>query len=66
MFVGIYLLIYFLFFYNSVVTKFKIGTAKQKLASKTAHDKLTKQTVVSLWLRWSTVKAKTWLVFVPR
>lgn len=41
-----------------------IGTAKQKLASETAH-KLTTQTAVSLWLRWSTVKARTLLVFVP-
>lgn len=60
-----YLFTYLFLFYNFVVTEFMIGTAKQKLARKTAHNKLTTQTVVSLWLRWLTVKAKTLLVFVP-
>lgn len=41
-----YLFTYLFLFYNSVVTE----TAKQTLARKTAHNKLTMQTVVSLWL----------------
>lgn len=60
-----YLFTYLFLFYNFVVATFMIGTAKQKLASKTAHDKLSTRTVVSLWLRWATAKARTLLVFVP-